>query len=69
MKYGKSEHRNYGLENLQEERKLATDPVVRKQAQISIDNYFFGADTRKKSRKERRRERRKEKQRMREEEY
>lgn len=69
MRYGKSEHHSYGLENLQEERERATDPVAIKQIQMSIDHCFFGEDTRKKSRKERRKERKKEKQRMREEEY
>jgi hypothetical protein len=68
MKYGKNE-RNYGLENLQEERELATDPVVMMQAQRSIDAYFFGSNAKKKSRKERRREKRKERQKMMEEEY
>lgn len=69
MKYGKHEHRSYGLENLQDERDRATDEVSKMQSQKSIDAYFFGSNTRKKSRKERRRERRKERQKMREEEY
>ena len=69
MRYGKHEHRNYGFDNLQEERDLATDPDVRKQAQRSIDAYFFGSNVRKKSRKERRREKRRERQKMQEEEY
>lgn len=69
MKYGKHDHRNYGLEQLQESRELATDPIVKMENQRSIDAYFFGSNSKKKSRKERKREKRRERQKMQEEEY
>ena len=69
MKYGKHDHRNYGLEQLQEARELATDPIVKMENQSSIDAYFFGSNVKKKSRKERKREKRRERQKMQEEEY
>jgi len=69
MKYGKHDHGNYGLEQLQEARELATDPIVKMENQRSIDAYFFGSNAKKKSRKERRREKRRERQKIQEEEY
>ena len=70
MHYGKSKQaKNYGLENLQEQRELSTDEVERADIQKQIDFLFFGSDKKKKSKKERRRERRKERQKMMEEEY
>lgn len=69
MKYGKHDHRNYGLEQLQEARELATDPIVKMENQSSIDAYFFGSDIKRKTKKERRRDRKRERQKMREEDY
>ena len=60
---------NYGLEQLQKERDLATDPVVVKEHQKDIDAYFFGSDIKRKTKKERRRDRKRERQKMREEDY
>lgn len=68
MNYGRHKHVNYDLEDLQQERHLATDPEEKKRIQKQIDTYFFGTKKKRKSKKERRRERRKERQRW-EEDY
>jgi hypothetical protein len=70
MHYGKSKQAvNYGLENLQKQRELATDDVEKADIQKQIDFLFFGSTKRKLTRKERRRQKRRERQKMREEEY
>lgn len=70
MAYSKKFHGRSSLENMQDEREdMDGNEDLKSEAQKRIDNHFFGAPGRKKTKKERKKQRRMEKQKAREEEY
>lgn len=71
MAYSKKFHGRSNLDNMQDERDdLEGDANLVKEAQVRIDNYFFGPPGRRKTKKERKKDLKRERMKnTREEEY